>query len=67
MLYVLTHELIHIVRFESFQVHYGATGPERDREELRVHELTEDVLRVLRDELVDEVIQGLAPGGVDVI
>jgi hypothetical protein len=67
LLYVLTHELIHIVRFESFQVHYGATGPERDREELRVHELTEDVLRVLRDELVDEVIQGLAPGGVDVI
>jgi len=67
LLYVMTHELIHIVRFESFQVHYEAVGPEREREERTVHRLTEDVLSVLRDECVEQVIRGLAIGGVDVV
>ncbi len=67
LLYVMTHELIHIVRFESFQVHYEATGAAREQEERTVHALTEAVLRGLRDDVVEEVIRRLAPGGVDVV
>jgi hypothetical protein len=67
LLYVLTHELIHIVRFESFQVHYGMTGAARNDEERTVHHLTEIVLRKLRDPQVEEVIEGLDPEGVDVV
>lgn len=67
LLYVITHELIHIVRFESFQVHYGAKGLERQDEERIVHQLTREVLSVLKDEQVEQVIRGLEIGGVDVV
>jgi hypothetical protein len=47
--YILTHELIHIVRFERFQ-HPFLTDPEgREAEELRVHALTYDILSSLED------------------
>jgi len=67
LLYVLTHELIHIVRFESFQVHCDPAVSVRAREEELVHHMTERVLRALRDDDVDEVVDGLAPGRVDVL
>lgn len=47
--YILTHELIHIVRFERFQ-HPFLTDPEgREAEEQRVHRLTYDILSGLDD------------------
>jgi hypothetical protein len=47
--YIMTHELIHIVRFEQFQ-HPFLTDPEgREIEEQRVHELTYDILSSLED------------------
>lgn len=67
LLYVLTHELIHIVRFESFQVSYSASGSAREDEERAVDALTRDVLGVLKDSAVDEVIAGLSFGRVDVL
>jgi hypothetical protein len=67
LLYVMTHELIHVVRFESYQIHFEATGLAREREERIVHGLTEQVLAPLKRSRVDEVARGLAAGGVDVL
>jgi hypothetical protein len=67
LLYVLTHELVHIVRFESFQVHFDAPETVRESEEKTVHRLTEQMLKELKDSAVDAVVAGLAPGGVDVL
>lgn len=47
--YIMTHELIHIVRFERFQ-HPFLTDPKgRQAEELTVHGLTYDILSSLDD------------------
>lgn len=43
-LFVLTHELIHIVRFRRFGVDFFASIQERDREEEVVHGITREVL-----------------------
>jgi hypothetical protein len=40
LLYIFTHELIHIVRFCSFFKHFDVGSWERDREEALVHDLT---------------------------
>lgn len=44
LLYIMTHELIHIVRFEQFQHPFVTDPADRDREEQRVHALTYDLL-----------------------
>jgi hypothetical protein len=47
--YIMTHELIHIVRFERFQ-HPFLTDPEgREAEEQRVHTLTYDILSSIEE------------------
>ena len=46
LLYVLTHELVHVVRFESGFAAYDTDDPEtRGREETRVHAITRKVLK----------------------
>jgi hypothetical protein len=47
LLYILTHELVHIVRFSQFQALFEAPEWERCREEERVHRLTQEVLAPL--------------------
>lgn len=47
-LYILTHELIHIVRFSKFLQNFNAKPEERMAEESRVHELTHEILRQVR-------------------
>ncbi len=47
MLYVFTHELVHIVRFCNFQKRYDAAGIERDREEKVVYTTTHEILKDL--------------------
>lgn len=49
LLYIMTHELIHIVRFERFQMTFEADEPARGREEQEVHGLTYQVLEPLAD------------------
>ena len=44
MLYVFTHELIHIVRFSRFVQRFEVGGEQREEEERRVHGITYDVL-----------------------
>jgi hypothetical protein len=48
LVYVLTHELIHVVRFTSYQQLYVADEGRRAAEESRVHEVTHDLLKERR-------------------
>lgn len=43
-LFVLTHELIHIVRFREFSVDFFASSAERDQEERVVYSMTREIL-----------------------
>lgn len=43
-LFVLTHEMTHIVRFRKFGVDFFAGAHERDKEEKRVHGITREIL-----------------------
>ncbi len=43
-LYIMTHELIHIVRFRRRQAQFFSTVAERDKEERLVHGMTRDIL-----------------------
>lgn len=43
-LYIVTHELIHIVRFSQFLQNFEASDGERLAEEKRVHEKTHEIL-----------------------
>lgn len=44
-LYIVTHELIHIVRFSKFLQNFDASPGEKIAEEARVHEDTHQILR----------------------
>jgi len=44
-LYIITHELIHIVRFSKFQQSFEASAAERMAEEKRVHHRTHEILQ----------------------
>ncbi|MBC8246056.1 MAG: hypothetical protein H8E81_00585, partial [Deltaproteobacteria bacterium] len=44
-LYIITHELVHIVRFGKFLQNFTATHQETMIEEKRVHDTTHDILR----------------------
>ncbi|MEJ5300428.1 MAG: hypothetical protein WHS38_05505 [Thermodesulforhabdaceae bacterium] len=45
LVYIVTHELIHIVRFARFLQHFIANESEQIEEERRVHHLTQDLLK----------------------
>jgi hypothetical protein len=49
LLYILTHELCHVIRFCDYRQLFDADDARRDSEEALVHELTADILRPLRD------------------
>jgi hypothetical protein len=44
-LYIVTHELIHVIRFAKFLQRFDSTPPEQEAEESRVHVLTHQLLR----------------------
>ena len=44
-LYIITHELIHIVRFSKFLQSFEASAQERMAEEKRVHQGTHEILK----------------------
>ncbi len=56
LLYIVTHELIHIVRFRKFIQIFNAKPEERMREEAKVHELTHDILHPVSISGIDEVL-----------
>lgn len=55
-LYIIAHELVHIVRFSKFLQNFAASPTEKVAEEHRVHEITHQILAGLRLEGMDQVI-----------
>jgi hypothetical protein len=58
MVYVATHELVHVVRFCKFLQRFDAEPDERLREEIRVHEITQRALGNVGLAHMDYVVQG---------
>ena len=56
LVYVFTHELIHIVRFCNFFQRFDVSGKEKDKEETIVHETTYEVLENLGLPKLDYVL-----------
>jgi len=48
LLYIITHELIHIVRFSRFLQNFDASAEDKMKEESRVHQLTHDILHAVQ-------------------
>lgn len=55
--YVLTHELVHIVRFSRFEARFETSEEDKHREEERVHRLTWKILAPLTSLDLGPVIQ----------
>ncbi len=55
LIYIVTHELVHIVRFSHFQQLFEVSAAEREAEEARVHALTWEILRPYRCPDVAEI------------
>jgi hypothetical protein len=56
-LYIITHELIHIVRFSKFLQHFDASREERIAEEKRVHHRTHDILHPVQIDGLAKVLE----------
>lgn len=56
-LYIITHELIHIVRFSRFLQGFDASPEERLAEEKRVHEKTHTILQSVKLSGLPEVLE----------
>lgn len=54
-LYIVTHELIHIVRFSRFLQNFAASEKERTQEEVHVHRRTLEILQNVAVEDLKEV------------
>jgi hypothetical protein len=57
VVYIVVHELIHIVRFAKFYQHFNALPEEREIEEDRVHKMTCEILSRHEIKGIREVIQ----------
>ena len=55
--YVVTHELVHVVRFCKFLQRFDAEPLERKQEEMRVHEVTQKALGSLKLPHLDYVLK----------
>lgn len=55
-LYVVTHELIHIVRFSRFLQNFNASAVEKLAEEHRVHGITREILDPLKTHGLQDVL-----------
>ena len=55
-LYVVVHELVHIVRFSRFLQHFEASEAEKLAEEHRVHRITHDILNPVKADGLDTVL-----------
>lgn len=55
-LYIITHELIHIVRFSKFLQRFEASDEEMLFEEARVHQITREILHPIQVSGLTEVL-----------
>ena len=56
LVYVLTHELVHIIRFSSFMQRFDVSGTGREMEERVVHAITYEILRKTNLARLDRVL-----------
>lgn len=56
-LYIIIHELVHIIRFSRFLQNFDASPDEIHDEEVRVHELTADILKDVRTPGIGDVVK----------
>jgi hypothetical protein len=56
-LYIITHELVHVVRFSQFQALFEAPEEQKREEETRVHQLTQKILTPLNSRELPRVIR----------
>ena len=56
-LYIITHELIHIVRFSKFLQSFDASQQEKLNEEIRVHENTHQILHQIQVAGISAVLE----------
>lgn len=56
LVYIFTHELVHIVRFCNFSQRFDVSVTERDKEEKFVHLTTFDILRNLKVPKLDYIL-----------
>ncbi len=45
MLYIATHELVHVMRFDREKINFDASQEEKNREEEKVHAITRNMLK----------------------
>jgi len=57
MLYIVVHELVHIVRFCKFMRHFEASLKEKMAEEILVHEHTLEIIKSFPKEGIEEVLK----------
>lgn len=57
LVYVFTHELIHVVRFSTFDQRFEVSGPLREREESFVHAKTFEILNDVTIPRLDYVLE----------
>lgn len=55
-LYIMAHELIHIVRFSKFLQNFNANTDEKMAEEKRVHTLTHDIISKVQLPAMEKVL-----------
>ncbi|MCF8067905.1 MAG: hypothetical protein K9L30_04905 [Desulfobacterales bacterium] len=56
-LYIITHELVHIVRFSKFLQNFDASPDEKLAEEKRVHDITHKILKKVKVDGIDDVFR----------
>jgi len=56
-LYIVTHELIHVIRFTKFLQAFDASPQEKVEEEARVHEISRAILEPARIGVMDPVFE----------
>ncbi len=64
LLYVVAHELIHVIRFSMDPVKFHLSPGERHAEEKNVHRITYDLLRPIQDSKTEALLERYRPMGI---
>ncbi|AEH44804.1 hypothetical protein Thein_0930 [Thermodesulfatator indicus DSM 15286] len=57
LLYIFTHELIHMIRFTKFAASFWMPEKERLEEEKKVHLLSKEVLSLIKNEEIEKILK----------
>lgn len=61
LLYVITHELIHVIRFSMEPTRFHLDLEAKKLEEMSVHRMTHEVLECIRDPNIDTLLERYRP------